>query len=363
MPETEVINNSTTNNLDENNASSSITPENKITNPTDSSIIEDSNNNNNNNTSKLSLPSPSISSISSLDSNNSTEKLINSLANSSLNETKTNEKVSEDSTNKSTLIITQLDPETLSESEKRQLQRQNRIPQSFHSKTKFYDELSQASVDVVPTTTQESVAVPVQRPPEQKPIDGSEPGTTESNTFIALPKKIKKFTVRKISNPEAITSPTSSPNPSKEPLRQPKFSPTNTKFNVTPHVSPIVSYSENKSQGQSQSRKSSVNSNGDSQEHKHQQELHKLRKIEEKYDQYELRIEKIDKEIAYLKKLLPPYNVQIDYNTRVKINKAIEKLSMKKDEIDKKKYDLGITISRLWRNLGDGKEIWVRKFD
>ena len=167
MPETEVINNSTTNNLDENNASSSITPENKITNPTDSSIIEDSNNNNNNNTSKLSLPSPSISSISSLDSNNSTEKLINSLANSSLNETKTNEKVSEDSTNKSTLIITQLDPETLSESEKRQLQRQNRIPQSFHSKTKFYDELSQASVDVVPTTTQESVAVSVQRPPEQ----------------------------------------------------------------------------------------------------------------------------------------------------------------------------------------------------
>ena len=98
-----------------------------------------------------------------------------------------------------------------------------------------------------------------------KPIDGSEPGTTESNTFIALPKKIKKFTVRKISNPEAITSPTSSPNPSKEPLRQPKFSPTNTKFNVTPHVSPIVSYLENKSQGQSQSRKSSVNSNGDSQ--------------------------------------------------------------------------------------------------
>lgn len=370
MSDTEVINNSatTTDNLDDNNASSSIARENKTTNPTDSSFIEDSNNNNNvNNTSKLSLPSPSISSISSLDSNNSTEKLISSLANSSIDETKTNENVNEDSTYKSKLIITQLDPETLSESAKRQLQRQNRIPQSFHSKTNFYNDLSQASVDVDPTPRQESVAVSVQRP-EQNPIDGSgsEPGTTESNGSIPLPKKIKKFTVRKISNPESITSPTSSPNINKELPRQTKFSPTNTKFNVTPRVSPVVSYSENKNshqQGQSQSRKSSVNSNGDSQEHKHQQELHKLRKIEEKYDQYEFRIEKIDKEIAYLKKLLPPYNVQIDYNTRVKINKAIEKLTMKKDEIDKKKYDLGITISRLWRNLGDGKEIWVRKFD
>lgn len=78
-----------------------------------------------------------------------------------------------------------------------------------------------------------------------------------------------------------------------------------------------------------------------------------------KYDQYVTRIGKIDKEINFLVKLLPPYNVEIDYATRNKITKAIEKLKMKQDELDKKKYSLGITISRLWRDNSD-TDIWVR---
>lgn len=78
-----------------------------------------------------------------------------------------------------------------------------------------------------------------------------------------------------------------------------------------------------------------------------------------KYDQYVTRISKIDKEIDFLVKLLPPYNVEIDYATRTKITKAIEKLKMKQDELDKKKYSLGITISRLWRDNSDS-DIWVR---
>ena len=32
---------------------------------------------------------------------------------------------------------------------------------------------------------------------------------------------------------------------------------------------------------------------------------------------------------------------------------------MKQDELDKKKYSLGITISRLWRDNSDS-DIWVR---
>lgn len=78
-----------------------------------------------------------------------------------------------------------------------------------------------------------------------------------------------------------------------------------------------------------------------------------------KYDQYAARIEKINKEVNFLTNLLPPYNVEIDYVTRTKITKAIEKLRMKQDEIEKKKYSLGISISRLWREH-DESEIFVR---
>lgn len=84
-----------------------------------------------------------------------------------------------------------------------------------------------------------------------------------------------------------------------------------------------------------------------------------LSRNQAKYDAYESRIDKIDKEIRFLENLLPPYNVEIDYSTRTKITRAIEKLRMKKDEIEKKKYSLGIAISRLWRDH-DENNTWVR---
>ncbi|CCE81790.1 Piso0_002462 [Millerozyma farinosa CBS 7064] len=84
-----------------------------------------------------------------------------------------------------------------------------------------------------------------------------------------------------------------------------------------------------------------------------------LKAAQLKYDQYSSRIAKIEKEIGFLTRLLPPFNVEVDYVTRNKIGRAIEKLRMKQDELDKKKYGLGITISRLWRDNSD-TEIWVR---
>ncbi|CAH2352229.1 hypothetical protein CLIB1423_06S01706 [[Candida] railenensis] len=80
---------------------------------------------------------------------------------------------------------------------------------------------------------------------------------------------------------------------------------------------------------------------------------------QEKYDQYSKKIEQIQKEIVFLQNLLPPYNVTVDYQTRIKITNAVEKLKMKRDEWEKKKYSLGITISRLWRSMDDN-DIWVR---
>lgn len=90
-------------------------------------------------------------------------------------------------------------------------------------------------------------------------------------------------------------------------------------------------------------------------------EQEKLELVQAKYEQYETRIVKIEKEIEFLSNLLPPYNVEIDYATRTKISRAIEKLRMKQDELDRKKYGLGITISRLWREHDDS-DIWVRSF-
>lgn len=78
-----------------------------------------------------------------------------------------------------------------------------------------------------------------------------------------------------------------------------------------------------------------------------------------KYDQYVNRINKINKEIDFLAKLLPPYNVEIDFTTRSKITTAIEKLKAKRDELDKRKYSLGVAISRLARD-NEMSEIWVR---
>lgn len=116
------------------------------------------------------------------------------------------------------------------------------------------------------------------------------------------------------------------------------------------------------------------NSNGKSHHHHHhhQHSLHSrqvsesskpmtkaLAASQEKYDLYSSRIDKINKEIDFLNNLLPPYNVEIDYTTRTKIVRAIEKLRTKQDELSKKKYSLGITISRLWREQ-DAGTMWVR---
>lgn len=84
----------------------------------------------------------------------------------------------------------------------------------------------------------------------------------------------------------------------------------------------------------------------------------KIKVLLAKYDQYVQKVDKIKKEINFLKKLLPPYNVEIDYHTRVKITRAIEKLDRKIDEINKKKYNLGVTLSRL-NNDGDDRDMWV----
>lgn len=87
----------------------------------------------------------------------------------------------------------------------------------------------------------------------------------------------------------------------------------------------------------------------------------KLKLLRRKYDSYTKRVEKINKEIGFLEGLLPPYNVEIDYKTRVKVGNAIEKLKMKQDELEKKKYELGIVLSRLWRGQ-DENDLWVRNF-
>lgn len=105
-------------------------------------------------------------------------------------------------------------------------------------------------------------------------------------------------------------------------------------------------------------RKVSGQESNNTQKNSHNKSKH-LKSTQLQYDQCVNRIDKINKEVNFLKRLLPPYNVDIDYHTRVKIDKAIDKLNMKNDELSKKKYQLGITLSRLWRDFDDS-EIWVR---
>ncbi|QRG37766.1 hypothetical protein FDK38_002149 [Candidozyma auris] len=140
-----------------------------------------------------------------------------------------------------------------------------------------------------------------------------------------LPKERKpvKFTVRKVSRETINTSATSS------------------------------------SSGQRQYSYGNLPENQEPKERKPLTKNEQLQRSQNKYDSYAVRIEKINKEIDFLTNLLPPYNVEIDYATRNKIARAIEKLKMKQDEIEKKKYSLGITLSRLWREH-DERELWVR---
>lgn len=84
-----------------------------------------------------------------------------------------------------------------------------------------------------------------------------------------------------------------------------------------------------------------------------------LKLVQLQYEQVNNKINKIHKEVRFLKNLLPPYNVEIDYSTRMKINKSIDKLLARVDELNKEKHHLGITLSRIWRDFDDS-DLWVR---
>ncbi|KAG2736969.1 hypothetical protein G9P44_001059 [Scheffersomyces stipitis] len=253
--------------------------------------------------------SPSLSSVSSANSDNSTNELIKSLSSNKLSDGK-EEEVPEDSGKK--------EEENVAE-----------------STTPIITQVTEA-------TRQETLPLPKPNAQAKKPI---------------------RFTVRKVSH---------------EPVDGPKLSPSlNSSKNTSAKASPALSSSQEGSDASKS--KSNRNSSGsgsniniarldysktrvvDPTGEEATREREKLNKAQHKYDSYENRIRKIDKEIEFLTKLLPPYNVEIDYATRTKITKAVEKLRMKQDEIEKKKYSLGITISRLWRGH-EGTDIWVRSF-
>lgn len=154
-------------------------------------------------------------------------------------------------------------------------------------------------------------------------------------------KKPIKFTVRKVSH---------------EPIKSPSVENGNFKPYEKEHHGKSRTTS---SSSQGATTVTTVKAGNDKEEETFIRINNQLDQTQAHFDQYHSRIIKIDKEIAFLTNLLPPYYVEIDYATRIKINKAIEKLRLKKDEIEKKKYSLGITLSRLSREL-DESAIWVR---
>ncbi|CAI5758160.1 unnamed protein product [Candida verbasci] len=274
--------------------------------------------------------SPSISSLSSMES---TENLIKDLSKTNLHEDEEN-KLTTDTPGNKTSSTKELNIDTkqiLTESRTTNKSTTNspKIPQSVYSKTNFYNDLIEKS---------------------QSEIDKEK--LKSSNQ---LPKKPIKFTVRKVSH-EPIKSPTQSPT-----IESYTSSSSNSPNTSTSHSHHHSSHHYGHSRDGSSSSKIRISSS-DLKDNPELKERLKLNHIQRKYDSYEHRIVKIQKEIEFLMGLLPPYNVETDYNTRVKINRAIDKLKMKQDEIEKKKYSLGITLSRLWRNH-EGSDIWVKKFD
>lgn len=191
----------------------------------------------------------------------------------------------------------------------------NLISSLSHAKLDVTD-LSQASLDAKSTdipppalnTTVTPVLPPVTSPSLVLPKAGS--------------KKPIKFTVRKVSREENVTIPS--------------------RTHTTSHQYAYGNIPENRKKLTERKSESTV-----------------LQQNQEKYDSYVNRLDKIDKEINFLLDLLPPYNVEIDYATRNKIARAVEKLRMKRDEVEKKKHTLGMSISRMWREF-DENETWVR---
>ncbi|KAI5968902.1 hypothetical protein KGF57_000017 [Candida theae] len=333
--------------------------------------------------------SPSISSISSLESDSSTSKLIQSFSKTKLTDsnkenqppppplpsllgtdartnnmtndwerpaliaTSTENNVSDNNNNNNNNNNSSSSTTTTFTTETTKV---TKLPQSVASKTNFYNDLNSRDIN-------SSVSITSKQPPPQQR------------------KKPVKFTVRKVSH-EAISSP-SSPSPDAvsngySHSRQSSNGGHQYKNNTYKSPNPSRDYS---SSYPSQYRVASSQSHSNTHSHSPQlgktsptiatspsvdtHELETRKKLsaaQHKYDQYETRIVKIDKEIQFLSNLLPPYTVDVDYTTRVKIQRAIDKLRGKQDELARKKYGLGITISRLWRAT-EGSEIWVRKVD
>lgn len=187
-------------------------------------------------------------------------------------------------------------------------------------------------------TTNHNQIPPTASDESSKPV---KPTLNNNNNNNNNNKKPIKFTVRKVSH---------------EPIKSPSVENGNFK--------PYEKENHRKSRTTSSSSQgattvTTLNAGDDKEEERFIRINNQLDQTQAHFDQYHSRIIKIEKEIAFLTNLLPPYYVEIDYATRIKINKAIEKLRMKKDEIEKKKYSLGITLSRLSRELDDSA-IWVR---
>ena len=332
--------------------------------------------------------SPSISSLSSVNTTHSTEQLIKSLSDSPTKKLDTQQTVNGNSTentvstandanaaetgetgetdnigvtintssindndteiDSSTLTTTNLTTVPTTETVSPIAQPTTKLPQSFASKTTFYNELNNSSNTLISnnnntTTTNNGIT------------NNSSTTNGNSNKPITNKKKPIKFTVRKVSheliNPSAVSSNTASTS----------FYTSTSHHSNSPLLNDRQQNLHNylKKQQQQQQQQQQYHHH----HHHHQQaDTRKLESAQAKYSSYENRIVKIEKEIDFLTQLLPPYNVEVDYSTRVKIQNAIEKLRNKQDEIEKKKYTLGITISRLWRGH-EGSEIWVRKFD
>lgn len=180
------------------------------------------------------------------------------------------------------------------------------------------------------------------------PNDSKTTTQTPKPTLNNNNKKPIKFTVRKVSH---------------EPINSPNIDTEN--FSSKHHELDHHHRHHSKHRRSSSSNKApttattTFNTGDGKEEERYIRINNQLDQTQSQFDQYHSRIVKIEKEISFLTNLLPPYNVEIDYSTRLKINKAIEKLTMKKDEIEKKKYTLGITLSRLSREL-DNRDIWVR---
>lgn len=269
--------------------------------------------------------SDSLSSISSSESNNSTENLIHSLSSVNLlanNKSDAHNSVSDDYDvleDTSQLLLRSKTREIVDHLEELEiLSKKSSILKSTRAGTSQAEgtELNKKEAIIKSSPAFEPLEVPkVSRTA----------GSSEKGLDKGIPKAIKpiRFTVRKVSH---------------EPIKSPDGL-----FSKSAKSTPVL--------GNSTSSESDQN------------KLKQLRKAQSKHDYYSSKIKKIDKEIDFLNNLLvPPQNYDVDFPTRIKIGSAVEKLLLKKDELEKKKYTVGVTISRLWR-FQEESDIWIKGFN